>query len=169
MMRHLLKQAINKRVKGLQKTILKNLHKFKNSAKNSSRKNMIRRSEIDACLTVGYSKGKARNYDNYTSVEDEKQFYEEQKALLDEEMNEFEEEEFETELPRRISEAIKALNKRMKELKRDEFGDQIIDEGYLQQHSGKNLQLSALRLANLMNQLLKKNPLPEFKSQLVSF
>ena len=35
--------------------------------------------------------------------------------------------------------------------------------------AGKNLQLSALRLGNLMSQLLKKNPLPEFKSQIVGF
>ena len=82
---------------------------------------MLRRSGLDASLTVGHkkltNKNHNSNYDYSNSQEDEKRFYEEQKALLNEEIDEFEDEEFETELPRRISEAVKALNERMKGLK----------------------------------------------------
>ena len=54
----------------------------------------------------------------------------------------------------------------MKHLKKDEFGDPIIEDGFLEEPKGKNLQLSALRLSNLLGMLFKKNPLPEFKDQI---
>lgn len=99
-------------------------------------------------------------------VEQEQIMYEETKAMLEEEMDGFDDpEEFEAELPRRIQEAIKNLNDRLKYLKKDEFGDPIIEEGYHEEPQGKNLQVSALRLTNLLGMLFKKNPLPEFQEQ----
>lgn len=151
---------------------MKSIQKLKKNPinlKKMNTKSNLKRSGDSGSLTIGASKFKKdKNLPKAKDFQEEERFYQEQKALLDEEVDGFEEEEFETELPRRISEAVKVLNDRMKELKKDEFGDPIIEEGFLEDPTGKNLQLSALRLTNLMSQLFKKNPLPEFKKQIVS-
>ena len=61
---------------------------------------------------------------------------------------------------------MEVLTERLKGLKTDEFGDPIIEDGYLEEPQGKNLQLSALRLANLMSMMFKKNPIPEFNEHI---
>ena len=136
---------------------------FKSKDTNFLRKNPIQRNNKPTSHTP--SKFKKKLLDNPLNDidnEEEKRLYEETKALLDEEIDGFDDDEVEAELPRRINEAIENLNERLKVLKKDEFGDPIIENGYLEEPQGKNLQLSALRLANLMSMLFKKNPIPEF-------
>jgi hypothetical protein len=113
----------------------------------------------------GGTKGREVNYE--FDPEQEKKWYEETIALIDEELDGFEDpEEFESELPQRIIEAASNLNERLKYLNKDEFGDPIIEDGYFVEPQGKNLQASALRLTNLLGTLFKKSPMPEFQSQL---
>ncbi|CAI2383698.1 unnamed protein product [Moneuplotes crassus] len=158
------------RYKNIPKSLLKTISSLKKSGLNLTRKDLVHKFSdklMDGKNPSNYKKKKSNSDLEQVNLEEEKRLYEETKALLDEEIDGFEDaEELEAELPRRIHEAMANLEKRMKYLKKDEFGDPIIEDGYLEEPRGKNLQLSALRLSNLLGMLFKKNPLPEFQDEI---
>lgn len=154
--------------KNLPKSMLNTLSSFQKGV-SFYRKEPIHKFGINASQNKRLSKVLNKSVDSEPEidVEREKNLYEETKALLDEELDGFEDpEEFESELPRRINEAMSNLNERLKYLKKDEFGDPIIEEGFLEEPQGKNLQVSALRLTNLLGMLFKNNSMPDFKNQI---